>query len=102
MEEYDVSYLEARGTAHVARFDRKGEALEDLEKAVSYLRKMGGRAVRRTIPEDALDAFCLENRMMGEQRYVLWLVLVEGSPSSVERAISQLDAMALPMRVLQE
>lgn len=53
MEEYDVSYLEAQASRYLSRWRKKG-GLEDLEKALTFLRKMDGRAVRRRVPREAL------------------------------------------------
>jgi hypothetical protein len=93
IEEHDVSYLEARATAYVVRYDRKGKPQEDLDKAVSCLVKMGGRPTRRLVTVISVNTFCHLNNQSHEQHRVLHLVLALGTPGDIDHAIALIKLM---------
>ena len=97
MEEFDIAYLEATSTKYVTRWPKKGSALLDLQKAVSYLDKilaMGRNEVRRRVPWDRLTAFMDANGLGRRSRKVLILVLVNGNQDDLRQARSVLLSMA--------
>ena len=77
-EDYDIGYLEGNATAYIQRYPLKGTPREDLEKAVSYLQKMGNRDARRTVPQEALDRYFSVNKLKGTRAYLISLIIGTG------------------------
>lgn len=94
MEEHDVAYLEATATKYVARWRKKNGA-EDLQKSLTYLRKMDGRGVRRRVPRESLWAWFHAAAIPLEEQLILKWILQEdyGMPKHIGWAITELERM---------
>jgi hypothetical protein len=95
MERYDVAYLEAVASKYPLRWREKG-GLEDLRKAVTYLKKMGPRGTLRRVPTWALSNFLHASRTPPAEREIILLILDEayGRPFDIALAITLLERMA--------
>jgi hypothetical protein len=95
MEAHDVDYLAANATKYICRFDRKGTARQDLEKAKSYLQRMlqAQRGTRRLVPFTTLQRFYTANALGAGKRRLLNLILEDGSEVSILSAVATLAFM---------
>jgi hypothetical protein len=90
VEEFDIAYLEAQATRYVLRW-RKKNGREDLEKALSFLQKMGGRPARRLAPFEAAHRVYVAMGSTYLEQVICNLVLVHGDPDSISQAIDHLS-----------
>lgn len=90
MEKYDIAYLEATGTKYVQRVDKHGTPAEDLDKAISYFKKLKAcrnDGTRRLVPLAALEAYLAQHELSPELSSVFYDVLVDGSRAAIANAI---------------
>lgn len=89
----DVDYLAATATKYIDRYRYKGTPILDLEKAVSYLRKMGGRGVRRACCLEDLGRFLRARQHHPEDAEMLTAVLSieRGTPADIAGVIEELQ-----------
>lgn len=94
MEAYDVAYLEAVAAKYPVRWRDKG-GVEDLRKAVTYLKKMDGRPARRRIPSAILSGWLAANSVPAAEAQVIRLILDEqhGRASDILGAIGGLERL---------
>lgn len=85
-EVYDIDGLVWNASKYIDRYDRKGTPRLDLEKALSYLEKMGGRGARRTLPLPVFYQWSDGRRHRPEVRAVLLKILCDGAPACMEFA----------------
>jgi hypothetical protein len=89
VDAYDLGYLEGNATKYIVRYNLKGQPVVDLQKALSYLRKMQatGRGTRRMIPGMVLlDWFKEVGIDDAWKRQVLILVMGTRKPDFIEEA----------------
>lgn len=94
MEEFGVSYLEGVATKYLMRWKRKG-GVEDLQKSISYLRKMDGRGTRHRIPHSILCQFLNDNQVPEVETVAIEHVLSDryGTAASIRFVIGLLDEL---------
>lgn len=94
MEDCDVGYLEGNATAYIRRYSLKGTAVLDMEKAISFLEKMGGRAARRLVPREAFTRYVAANPSLDtDQMHMSRLILCQGQPVHISMALDHLRGL---------
>lgn len=91
MDRWDVEYLPATASKYVVRYDRKGTPKLDLDKAITYLEKQlachPNKGCRRLIPYEAMQEWCVDNKIEGKKRLLMVMIHCQGTVNSLHRAI---------------
>lgn len=99
IEEHGLGYIEGVASKYIVRWQRKGQGLEDLKKAMHYLRKLveltvDGRKNRGTITYPNFKRFCEANKVGAQERDALLLVFTWHSPEMLSDAVSIIHELA--------
>jgi hypothetical protein len=105
MEEADIAYLEGNATAYIRRWPFKETPVEDLEKAISFCLKMGGRPARRRLTPEQLERYIRTNDLESHDRAYLTKLIIGpgmGTPDTIAMAIDHMKGLSKRQKILDK
>lgn len=102
MEQWDIPNMESCATKYTFRIYRKGIPLLDIEKAITYVRRLiaTGRGARRLIPYGVLEAWLSENAHLNSAQRGIFICLL--NPADRRDYVTALEMLERERQIVQD